>query len=298
VHVHVGSGEQRASLRLLDDAGSYARVRLAVALPLAPGDRMVLRSSGRQATVGGAEVLDIEPALRTRDAIERLQRPLGARVMAARPWVLPEELPVLTGAPDAPFVLVESGDAVSVGAWLVAPDELTRLRQRAVGTVRAEPGPGVDLASLASACGVETTQLRAALAREPAVVVERELVRDATRLGPAEDPAAMALVEAIEARPFDPPAPQDLGATPALVRALVRAGLLVDLDGVVFGARALAAAREAIVATMRERGAVTVSDVRDVLHSSRKYVLPILNRLDAEGVTRRRGDDRVAGPRA
>jgi selenocysteine-specific elongation factor len=41
---------------------------------------------------------------------------------------------------------------------------------------------------------------------------------------------------------------------------------------------------------------VTVADVRDLLGSTRKYVLPILNRLDAEGVTRRRGDDRIPGP--
>ena len=37
-------------------------------------------------------------------------------------------------------------------------------------------------------------------------------------------------------------------------------------------------------------------DVRDLLGSTRKYVLPILNQLDAEGVTRRRGDDRIPGP--
>jgi selenocysteine-specific elongation factor len=43
---------------------------------------------------------------------------------------------------------------------------------------------------------------------------------------------------------------------------------------------------------------VTVADVRDLLDSTRKYVLPILNRLDAEGVTRRRGDERIPGPAA
>jgi selenocysteine-specific elongation factor len=42
---------------------------------------------------------------------------------------------------------------------------------------------------------------------------------------------------------------------------------------------------------------VTVADVRDRLGTSRKYVVPLLNRLDATGVTRRRDDLRVAGPR-
>ena len=35
-----------------------------------------------------------------------------------------------------------------------------------------------------------------------------------------------------------------------------------------------------------------------LLGSTRKYVVPIITRLDADGVTRRRGDDRIAGPRA
>jgi selenocysteine-specific elongation factor len=42
---------------------------------------------------------------------------------------------------------------------------------------------------------------------------------------------------------------------------------------------------------------VTVADVRDAMGTTRKYVLPLLNRLDGTGVTRRRGDLRVGGPR-
>jgi selenocysteine-specific elongation factor len=79
---------------------------------------------------------------------------------------------------------------------------------------------------------------------------------------------------------------------------MVREGVVVDLDGIVFAASALEEARRRIRAALAERGAVTVADVRDLLDSTRKYVLPILNRLDAEGVTRRRGDERIPGPTA
>ena len=37
------------------------RVHLAAALPLVPGDRFVLRELGRGETVGGGEVLDVDP---------------------------------------------------------------------------------------------------------------------------------------------------------------------------------------------------------------------------------------------
>ena len=80
VDVHVGSGEQRGALRMLDEDGGYARLRLSTPLPLAPGDRLVLRSSGAQATVGGAVVLDVAPARRTVDARARAQRALRGPV--------------------------------------------------------------------------------------------------------------------------------------------------------------------------------------------------------------------------
>ncbi len=41
----------------------------------------------------------------------------------------------------------------------------------------------------------------------------------------------------------------------------------------------------------------TVAEFRDAAASSRKHTLPLLARLDETGVTRRRGDYRIAGPR-
>ncbi|HLG91443.1 MAG TPA: SelB C-terminal domain-containing protein, partial [Acidimicrobiales bacterium] len=41
---------------------------------------------------------------------------------------------------------------------------------------------------------------------------------------------------------------------------------------------------------------VTVAQVRDALGTTRKFLLPLLGLLDARGVTRRRGDLRLAGP--
>lgn len=49
---------------------------------------------------------------------------------------------------------------------------------------------------------------------------------------------------------------------------------------------------------IRRRGAVTVSDVRTKLDSTRKYVVPFVEHLDSIGVTRRKGDVRVLGPKA
>ena len=76
----------------------------------------------------------------------------------------------------------------------------------------------------------------------------------------------------------------------------MRDGTLVDVDGVVFASSALELARGRVIDALRDRGRLTVADVRDVLGSTRKYVVPIVGWLDRQGVTRRRGDDRIPGP--
>ncbi|MEY2959490.1 MAG: selenocysteine-specific elongation factor, partial [Actinomycetota bacterium] len=66
---YIGSREVPVRLRVLGSEalapGTTGPVRLflPVALPLLPGDRFVLRESGRDETVGGGEILDIDPVL-------------------------------------------------------------------------------------------------------------------------------------------------------------------------------------------------------------------------------------------
>ncbi len=297
MQAHLGSGETAARIRILDDAARFARVHLPTALPLAPGDRIVLRSSARQTTVGGGEILDIAPARRV-VALARLDLPLGARLMRATPWTTPEQLARVAGASDAAENIERDGDALRVGEWLVAPGELARVRAHVTAAVKADTGPGVTLATLAHACGIDARRLRAALDGEPAIVIDQDLVRDASRVAIADDPAAVALLDALASNPFDPPPPAAVDAPPALVRALVRAGRLVDLDGIIFHADAIDDARRRVAVAVLERGSLTVSEVRNLLASSRKFVVPIVNQLDADGITRRRGDERIPGPTA
>jgi selenocysteine-specific elongation factor len=49
----------------------------------------------------------------------------------------------------------------------------------------------------------------------------------------------------------------------------------------------------AVRAGLEKRGQITLAEVRDLLHTSRKYSQALLEHLDALGVTRREGDIRV-----
>ena len=96
--------------------GTTGAVRLFLpsALPLLPGDRFVLRESGRDETVGGGEVLDIDPVLRASRAapdrsIERLVRERG--------WLTVDQIEQLTG---------EVVDPV-VGEWVTTNESLVEL---------------------------------------------------------------------------------------------------------------------------------------------------------------------------
>ncbi len=304
---YVGSGEHSTLLRVLDTDRRFGRVRLDEPVPLAPGDRLVLRDPGERETVGGAEVLDVAPEGRARDAPDYLELPLGPRLVAAHPWLAIDSLGRLAGIGTAEAdaladELVADGAAVRVGRWLVDDESVAELRSTAARRVRGhherEPlEPGVELPALASALRVDPERLRAAIEGTDELVLERGVVRHAMhRAQVGDSPEALALLAALDATPFSPPEPEEAGASPGLVRALLREGAVVDVDGIVFTASALADARRRIQDALLERGTVTVSDVRDLLGSTRKYVLPILQLLDAEGVTRRRGDERIPGP--
>jgi selenocysteine-specific elongation factor len=158
---------------------------------------------------------------------------------------------------------------------------------------------GFDLALLASRLGLDAARLRAALADDTRLVVERDTVRlQGHGSGVGDDPAARRFLDALDAAPFSPPSPAELDVAPDVVRALVRDGAIVALDGIYFSAPALDEARARIGRAVLARGALKLGDIRDLLDSTRKYVVPIASRLDADGVTRRRGDDRIPGPRA
>jgi selenocysteine-specific elongation factor len=126
-----------------------------------------------------------------------------------------------------------------------------------------------------------------------------EVVVEGGRVRPQEaaDPlAGHPYVAALEAAPFAPPEPA--GVDRAELRELVRRGMVIERDGCYFAPAAvdLAARRLADLLVQHPEG-FTVAQARDALGTTRKHALPLLAVLDSSGVTRRRGDLRVGGPR-
>ena len=276
---YLGSGELPVKLRVLGhdalgpgDRGTV-RLHLPWAVPLLPGDRFVLRESGRQETVGGGEVLDVAPV---RPAASARPDRSVARVVAERGWVDADLLERLTGERLTPVA----------GRWVVDPVRLDEVKAALAGRVAAAGPLGLDVAGL-------DERERAALDLVADVVVDAGRARAQAAADPLADHPFLA---ALDADPFAPPTAE--GVPRDELRELVRRGLVVGHDGIHFSAAAveLAAVQVAVLLEANPDG-VTVAQVRDALGNSRKHVLPLVALLDGRGVTRRRGDVRIGGPR-
>jgi selenocysteine-specific elongation factor len=276
---YLGSGEHAVRLRVLGkeaiDPGQTGAVRLhlPVTVPLLPGDRFIVRESGRDETVGGGEVLDVAPVLAASKA--HPSRDVD-RVIAERGWVAADDLERMTGERREP----------NVGRWVVSPAALEQALAELREAVENAGPLGVDRAGLSD-------RQRAVLPLLEGVVVEGGRVRPEAVGDPL---AGHPYVAALEASPFAPPEPA--GVNRAELAELVRRGLVVEKEGVYFAPSAVDAAARRLAELLAENPeGVTVAQVRDALGTTRKHALPLLALFDTTGVTRRRGDMRIGGPR-
>jgi len=122
-------------------------------------------------------------------------------------------------------------------------------------------------------------------------------------LTPAQKTLAEAWRKRFAAQPYAPPTRAELLSDSPEARAtlefLLKSGEWTELkDGIVLRTEDYERALRTAVEMVTEKGALTVGDFRDRIGTTRKYALPILDRCDRLGYTKRAGDDRVAGPRA
>ncbi len=83
---------------------------------------------------------------------------------------------------------------------------------------------------------------------------------------------------------------------PDVLAVLIEQGQLVKLgDNVLFLRETYDKAVATVVHYLRTHGTITVAEARDLLGATRKYMLPLLEHMDALKITRRTGDERILG---
>ncbi len=275
--LHVGTSSQSASLRLIGDSSiapgesQTVRVRFKEPLALSPGDRFLLRETGTNSTVGGGIILDVDP----RSPLSRSQ-PTGTidSQLENRGFITVEEARRLTGVHVAP----------RFGHWVCSDSDY----QRAVDSLNSRI-PAHDAYDLSLLSEIERELVDA----HPDYVVGDGLVRKAATADPLlQHPYVdMLLREGVTTT-------ETKNLDRNIIRLLVNKGIILEHDFVAFHIEVLQSLRPTLTElwNLSPQG-FTMSELREALDITRKHALPLAVCLDKIGLTRRRDDVRIPGPR-
>jgi selenocysteine-specific elongation factor len=296
VVVHVGSAAVAARLRPLD--GAVVRLRLTSPLPLRIGDRLLLRDPGARRVVG-ADVRDVDPPelrrrgaarLRAADLAAQPQGAAGATADLARRRMVRADDFAAMGWP-------VPADATRHGPWLMAAgvaDELAGRVPDVVARYRKlrplEPGPPAEV--LRRALELPDADLLDGLVRPPLVLRDGRVVEAFADLPPAVQQAVDEVRARLAADPFAAPEAGDLAAAGLGVRELaatVRSGQLLRIGEGVYLAPGIADVARARLAGMPQP--FTLSQARQAWGTSRRVAVPLMEWMDAQGVTERLPDN-------
>ena len=328
---HFGGARHPAQLQLRDrgqllpNESTIARLRLAAPVFAFVGDRFVLRDSSEQLTIAGGTVLDANPggikfrSLGQRALLDaRAGSPNDCRILLQTQLRRDRFAPRLHLLMNAPFSLDEVNaalDALHVAGLIFLDDKIAvdaswwkTLRQTAAKLVEAEHAahpeqPGLEMTRLRDVLGLANADIFDALLRRLArdgYIQTRNVLRRVTHrpaLPPALQPAGDRIRAVLRARPLDPPARKEIAPDPAALQALrflCDTGELVALnDDLVMTAEGFAEMRTMIECHLCGGKSATVSELRQATGSTRRILVPLLERLDRLGLTIRQGDRRT-----
>jgi selenocysteine-specific elongation factor len=301
VEIAAGTGHQIARLTRFA-AGNLLRIRLNRAIPLRWNQPVVLIQHGGSTILGGGHVLwlgktgkqqrlrltELEPTLKP----ELVPEDLGGFKLALEGAVAPEEVGNLELSAELRRSTAE------LGGWIVSKEYGDRLEKR-IRELAAAPG-GVRIDELATKLRGEPQALLPLVASKLAEGGGLSL-RGGILFPPGE-----------EAPPVSPMGRQLLrdlkeGGTLGLelsklkisgarneLRNLVRADLAVALDGdIYYEKQVYLDLVRSCLADLEVGGILTIARTKERSGLSRKYVIPLLNRMERDGFVKRSGDERV-----
>lgn len=317
--LHVGSTSVEVAIDplerqpVVDGADAPVQLRLARAIPLLHGDRVVLRDLGRRVVAGGGVVLDPAPPGRARGGAARRARaatlahvrgaadPVAALVDADGGVVSRDRVVGAFGDP--------SVEGASVAGHVLSAVWLDRLDAHVVGVLddAGPTGAPVDdvVARVADELGAPPPVVRGAIDRLDGVVKrDTRLVRTGRTgdLDRSRRRALQRLHEALRRSPLDPDPLQEMAASAGVAA--------VDLDRLLRQGKVLRSgpygflppAVDLVIERLRDLearvGPFSVAQARDVLGVTRKHAVPWVELLDRRGVTVRDGDLRRLNPSA
>ena len=162
---------------------------------------------------------------------------------------------------------------------------------------------GIDLGELRSALRIQEPEVLESLVAD---LCEGDFVRKGSVIARTShrptlpvhvQPVEKRIREALTGQPFDPPSRKAIESDPQarqVVRFLIENGDVTELAlDVVLLRESFERMKSQVAEFISKNGPATVSQLRQALGSSRRVMVPLLERLDRDGVTRRAGDKRM-----
>lgn len=308
--LHLGSSETGVRVRLLD--------RFAILHPDRPviadfGDKFVLRDVGRRATAAGGRVIDPHmPPYKRSDprVLEGLRRRLDADrhafariTVEERGHISKEDLAVMSG------LSLEDPGVIELNSYFVSPAAMSRWKD----AVSAEAGryqashpneaglPRTSAQPLVSTDPKLASEVLTYLEENGTIVADSEVIRTPDFSPEVGGEEAERLLDSLRSSGSSPPLLKELRQQhdASLIRSLIRAGRLIEVTTeLVYLKETLDDIAERTTRAIDEEGPVTVAEFRDLVGTTRKYAVPLLEYLDRVGITRRDGDVRTRGSAA
>ena len=330
VTFHLFTSETTGRVRLLDadrlapGAEGWVQILLDEPIPMVKGDFFVLRSS--EDTLGGGQIADPTPRRRHRrfapEVLDRLTTldaganedviitladqlgPCDVRTLSQRSNLSESE--VL----ERLLELIDEGDVVALGdvaslsdcpiysrrGWDIVKNQAQVALQAYHNQYPLRRGaPPQELRSRLKLSQPVYVRAAERLSEEGILVDDGGLVRVSDYsvvLSEGQESDITKYLDVLASEPWSPPT--DHAIDPELLGHLLERGEVVKVnETVVFSTEAYADMRNRIVEHLNANGSVTVADARTIFGTSRKYVLPLLEYLDQQRITRRVGDERV-----
>jgi selenocysteine-specific elongation factor len=329
VYLHHGTSRVATRITLLEKNGlepgqkTIAHLKLTSPILALVGDRFVIRDASEQHTIAGGVVLDPDAAsfrdtahlklLSTR-AVAPDDIDLCVRSEIARRGFVPRKTLLNKshfsgGEISEALMRLERDNEIVLFEEIAAGREFWQtLRNQAIALIdnahKQNPErPGLDLnelrsvlrdqpddvfeALIADLCADDFVGKGSAIARTSHQPVLR------AKLEPVEEK----IREALSRKPFDPPPRREIELDQGVQHVL---RFLIERDEVIeLGSDAILLRenfermKSRIIEFISKNGPATVSELRQALESSRRIMVPLLEKLDREGVTRRVGDKRT-----
>ena len=331
VYLHHGTSRTSARItffknRLLEKGkNEIAQVKLAAPIFAFAGDRFIIRDPSEQHTLAGGMVLDPNQAEFRDETKRKLLTSCATAPNDVHFWVCSEVglrgFVSIQGLLDKSHfsnseiadallslkrneeVIVHGKIAANATAWKALRDRATRLIDN-------------ELNQHPEQAGYDLSELRAALRDKPTDVFEalitdlcsHDFVRKQSAIArrshrPALranlQPVAAKIQEALGKKPFDPPPRRELESdleAQRVLRFLIESEEVIEISSdVVLLRDNFERMKNAVADFISKNGPATVSELRQQVESSRRIMVPLLEKLDREAFTRRVGDKRTLG---